>query len=176
MSKKKLLQINNNIHTNPNTDDDIVMKEKEENFINIKTKPKIKNLFTKEEDKKIIRLVKQYGKKWKKIAEELGTKQGKQIRERYVNNLSPNVKKEKFNINEELKIYQLYKKYGNKWTYFTTFLPGRSADTIKNRFNSSIKKKNAEFDIILALNDDRKVNFHLFIFYSCLLFMKYFLD
>src|SRR5689334_20519306 len=56
--------------------------------------------FSKNEDAKIIELVQKHGKKWKIVAQELGTKTAKQIRERYVNNLSNENKMEKFSLDE----------------------------------------------------------------------------
>ena len=39
------------------------------------------------------KLIKRVGKNWKLISEMLGSKTGKQIRERYINKLDPNIKK-----------------------------------------------------------------------------------
>lgn len=41
-----------------------------------------------------MKLIKKYGKNWKLISEMLGTKNGKQIRQRYINKLDPKIKKE----------------------------------------------------------------------------------
>lgn len=40
------------------------------------------------------KLVKKFGKNWKILSEIIGTKTGKQIRERYINKLDPRIKKE----------------------------------------------------------------------------------
>lgn len=39
------------------------------------------------------KLIKRVGKNWKLISEMIGSKTGKQIRERYINKLDPNIKK-----------------------------------------------------------------------------------
>jgi hypothetical protein len=65
---------------------------------------------------------------------------GKQIRDRYTNYLDPAICKSKFSTEEDFQILQLHNKYGNKWILIKQFVPGRSGDCIKNRFNSSIKR------------------------------------
>nr|KJB71388.1 hypothetical protein B456_011G120200 [Gossypium raimondii] len=53
----------------------------------------IKGQWTDDEDRKLIRLVKQYGvRKWAQIAESLVGRAGKQCRERWHNHLRPNIK------------------------------------------------------------------------------------
>ena len=42
----------------------------------------------------VTKLVKKFGKNWKVLSEVIGTKTGKQIRERYINKLDPKIKKE----------------------------------------------------------------------------------
>lgn len=141
----------------------ITKEKKNQKKKSLEPKPKThtKNIFTEEEDRIIINLVNQYGYKWKKIGERLGTRCGKQVRERYLNNLAPGVKREKFTLNEELRLYKLQKEHGNRWSYFTEFFPGRTADGLKNRFNSSIRGKRAQYKLILAINHESKVSFYI---------------
>ena len=49
--------------------------------------------WSEEEDDVVQKLIKRIGKNWKLIAEMLGSKTGKQIRERYINKLDPTIKK-----------------------------------------------------------------------------------
>lgn len=42
------------------------------------------------------KLVKKFGKNWKVLSEIIGSKSGKQIRERYINKLDPKIKKEEW--------------------------------------------------------------------------------
>lgn len=100
----------------------------------------IKGSWSKEEDEQILNLVKQYGKSWSKIAKLLNTRNGKQIRDRFTNVLDPEIKKGKFSDEEDKLLIKLYISYGPKWAIISKSFPNRTADMIKNRFHSSIKK------------------------------------
>lgn len=104
----------------------------------------VKGSWTGEEDNQIIELVTKFGKEWSKIARFVPTRNGKQIRDRYVNVLDPGVQKDKFTLDEDQKILHYYKTYGPKWAYIVKYFPNRTADMIKNRFHSSVKRKFVE--------------------------------
>lgn len=101
----------------------------------------IKGSWKKDEDYQIIELVGQYGKSWSKISKILGTRNGKQIRDRYINVLDPEIKKGKFTEDEDTLLIQLYHENGPKWASIAKYYLNRTADMVKNRFHSSIKKK-----------------------------------
>jgi hypothetical protein len=101
----------------------------------------VKGSWKREEDLKIIDLVNRHGKAWSKISKILGTRNGKQIRDRFINVLDPEIKKGKFTEEEDRKLVALFKQYGPKWATIAKYYPNRTADMIKNRFHSSIKKK-----------------------------------
>ena len=100
----------------------------------------LKGHWTSEEDKQIVELVSIYGRVWSKIAKMLKTRNGKQIRDRFTNVLDPNIAKNKFTDEEDRMLIQLYMTYGPKWSIIAKKFPERTADMIKNRFHSSIKK------------------------------------
>ena len=100
-----------------------------------------KGAWTKEEDELIVELVKKYGTSWSSISKEMLSRNGKQIRDRYINVLDPCINRDKFTIEEDSMILQLYNKIGTKWSIIAKNFPHRTADMIKNRFYSSIKKK-----------------------------------
>ncbi len=101
----------------------------------------IKGTWKTDEDNKIIDLVKKFGKSWSKISKIIGTRNGKQIRDRFINVLNPENKKGKFTVDEDQKLIMLFKKIGPKWAKIAKYYSNRTADMIKNRFHSSIKKR-----------------------------------
>lgn len=105
-------------------------------------KPGIKKgTWKKDEDMKILELVNKYGKSWSKLSKEIKTRNGKQIRDRYLNVLDPSINKGKFTSEDDLFLMTLYNTHGPKWAFISTFFENRTADMIKNRFHSSIKKR-----------------------------------
>ncbi|KAG0455815.1 hypothetical protein HPP92_023603 [Vanilla planifolia] len=102
----------------------------------------VKGPWSKEEDEIIIDMVNKFGpKKWSTIAQALPGRIGKQCRERWHNHLNPSINKEAWTQEEEIALIHAHQIYGNKWAELTKFLPGRSDNSIKNHWNSSVKKK-----------------------------------
>jgi hypothetical protein len=118
----------------------------------------VKGSWKKEEDIRIMDLVNKYGKSWSKISKILGTRNGKQIRDRFINVLDPEIKKGKFTDEEDRKLIALYKQHGPKWATISKYYTNRTADMIKNRFHSSIKKKLYDFSTDKYINT--KVNIY----------------
>ena len=100
-----------------------------------------KGTWTKEEDEILLKLINKYGKNWSKISKEFLKRNGKQIRDRYINVLSPNINRNKFNYEEDMQIIKLYNQFGPKWSKIKNYFNNRTTDMIKNRFYSCIKKK-----------------------------------
>ncbi len=100
-----------------------------------------KGTWKKEEDELILSLIEKYGTSWSKISKIVKTRNGKQIRDRYMNVLAPNINKKKFSPEEDFLLIQLYEKYGPKWATIRNFFKNRTTDMIKNRFHSCLKKR-----------------------------------
>lgn len=61
-----------------------------------------------------------------KSQHKLKKRSAKQCRERWHNHLDPSIKKAPITIEEEVRIFGLYKQYGNKWA--------RIAKELENRY------------------------------------------
>jgi hypothetical protein len=81
--------------------------------------------------------------RWSDLAQQLPGRVGKQIRDRWVNHLNPNINHLPFSREDDLNLWNGHQKLGKRWVEISTkfFNSTRSENHIKNRWYSASFKK-----------------------------------
>ncbi|KAK7257543.1 hypothetical protein RIF29_31585 [Crotalaria pallida] len=105
----------------------------------------IKGHWTVDEDRVLIRLVRQFGlQNWSEIAKFMNGRIGKQCRQRWYHHLRPNIKKDSWTEDEDKILIEAHKEFGNKWAKIARWLPQRTENSIKNRWHTTKQCQNIE--------------------------------
>ncbi|KAI3861500.1 hypothetical protein MKW98_000452 [Papaver atlanticum] len=101
-----------------------------------------KGAWTEEEDLLLRKCILKYGEgKWRQVPLRAGLNRcRKSCRLRWLNYLQPNIKRGEFKEDEVDLIIRMHKLLGNRWSLIAGRLPGRTANDIKNYYNTHLKK------------------------------------
>ena len=97
--------------------------------------------WTVEMDEQLTEAVAKFGEgHWSEIAELVEGRTGKQCRERWKNEISSEVKKGGWTVDEDALIVACVSELGTKWSEISKHFVGRTDNAIKNRYNSEVRK------------------------------------
>ncbi|EEF49787.1 r2r3-myb transcription factor, putative [Ricinus communis] len=102
-----------------------------------------KGSWTPEEDDLLRKCIQKYGEgRWCLVPTRAGLRRcRKSCRLRWLNYLKPDIKRGAFTEDEVDLLIRLHKLLGNRWTLIACRLPGRTANDIKNFWNTNLGKK-----------------------------------
>ncbi|WCJ25240.1 myb domain protein 113 [Euphorbia peplus] len=102
-----------------------------------------KGAWTCEEDDRLRSCIANYGEgQWHRVPLRAGLNRcRKSCRLRWLNYLKPNIKRGDFEGDEIDLIIRLHKLLGNRWSLIAGRLPGRTANDVKNYWNTHLKKQ-----------------------------------
>ncbi|TXG61192.1 hypothetical protein EZV62_012555 [Acer yangbiense] len=101
-----------------------------------------KGAWTHEEDNLLRKCIEKYGEqKWHQIPLRAGLKRCRRsCRLRWLNYLTPNIKRGEFTEDEVDMILRLHKLLGNRWSLIAGRLPRRTANDVKNYCNKHLRR------------------------------------
>lgn len=90
---------------------------------NTRTEPRTRRKWTNEEDAALLELTRRFGlDDWRSISAHMVDRDPKQCRERYINHLDPNVKKDKLTVREWKILLCAHDVHGNKCAHVPSLL------------------------------------------------------
>lgn len=98
--------------------------------------------WSQQEDDLLLALVDQYGaSNWVRISSTIQTRSPKQCRERFHQNLKPNLNHDPISPEEGVLIEQMVAEMGKRWAEIARRLRGRSDNAVKNWWNGGMNRR-----------------------------------
>lgn len=94
----------------------------------------VKGHWNKEEDSKLIFLLRQGFRSWSEISRKMEGRTSKQCRVRWMNCLCPTIRRDEFSQQEDAIIMNSWNNLGNSWVKIAKLLPGRTENSVRSRF------------------------------------------
>lgn len=96
--------------------------------------------FSLEEDEKLKRLVEKFGtEKWDKIARRMSSRNARQVKDRWIYYLSPELNQSEWSEEEDNLLIEKHEEIGNKWRKIALFFPNRTDIMVKSRFHKIMR-------------------------------------
>jgi len=117
------------------------MSDAQDDKNNMVLKVRVRNTFTADEDDKLREIVKSMKKlDWKSVSEKMENRTPRQCRERWNNYVDPFLHNDVWTEDEDRLLLKKYSEYGNHWMRIKNHFKGRSANSLKRRYEQLSKK------------------------------------
>jgi len=106
-----------------------------QNLTQVNKRKQKKARFTQEEDEQLLELVSKYGQdNWSLVASKMNNRNERQVRDRWRNNLCPEVNKNPWTEEEDSRLVELYNELGPRWVKIASLFENRTDVSLKSRW------------------------------------------